>query len=182
MNLRHISDADLAMMQNKVWGSAVGTASPSKGGRRRGECNRALISAAGSNPAPAPFSPFTLTITGQLPSGKNQVQLLWRRGKIQRTPNKTFTNWRAAAGLELLEQPRPTMPLSAPIRLACDYWPRNGIVRDVSGQLDALFSLLVYAHILTNDGLVYDVVWQRHALNRKFPKVVLQIEPWEGPR
>lgn len=131
----------------------------------------------GSNPASPPFH-YHFAITGQLPSGKNQVQMLWRRGNIQRVPNKTFTNWRAAAGLQLLAQPRPTLPLSAPITLIVD-WPGNRIVRDVSGQTDALFSLLVHMHILKNDGLVYDLTWRRHALNRKFPKVVMEIQSWE---
>jgi Holliday junction resolvase RusA-like endonuclease len=132
---------------------------------------------AGSNPASSPFIPFTLALTGQLPSGKNQVQLLWRNGKIQRYPNKVFTNWRAKAALELLEQKRPQVALSAPISLSCDYWPGNRIVRDVSGQLDAIFSLLVYAHIVKDDGLVYSVLWRRHAVCR-FPKVVMELEAW----
>jgi Holliday junction resolvase RusA-like endonuclease len=133
---------------------------------------------AGSNPAP---SPLIYAITGQLPSGKNQVQLLWRNGKVHRYPNKTFTNWRARAYLEILEQrpPGPHLVMTKAVRLTCDYWPGNLIVRDVSGQLDALFSLLVHANIIKDDGLIYDVIWRRHALNRKFPKVVLELTSYQ---
>ena len=50
-------------------------------------------------------TPFILlAITGQLVSGKNQVQLLFRRGKVHKYPNKTFTNWRAKAYVQILEQ------------------------------------------------------------------------------
>ena len=121
---------------------------------------------------------MTIALTGQLPSGKNQVQQLWRNGKVHRYPNATFKAWREQAAREILMQARPALPLSAPIKLTCEYWPGDRIVRDVSGQLDAIFSLLVYARILTNDGLVYDVVWKRHELNRKFPKVVMEIEAY----
>jgi Holliday junction resolvase RusA-like endonuclease len=127
---------------------------------------------------PSPSFRYNFSIIGQIPSGKNQVQLLWRKGKVHRYPNKTFTNWRAKASLELLEQKRPTMPLSAPIALTCNYWPGNRIIRDVSGQLDALFSLLVYANILKNDGLIWSVWWRRHAVCR-FPKLVMDLEAWQ---
>jgi hypothetical protein len=51
-------------------------------------------------------------------------------------------------------------------------------VRDLSGQLDAIFSLLVYAHIVKNDGLIYSCLWRRHAVNASFPKVVMELESW----
>src|SRR5690349_13106296 len=75
----------------------------------------------------------TIALTGQLPSGKNQVQQLWRNGKVWRYPNATFKTWRDRAAREVLMQARPAVPLSAPIRLTCDYWPGDSIVRDVSG-------------------------------------------------
>jgi hypothetical protein len=117
----------------------------------------------------------THSIPGQLPSGKNQVQLLFRNGKVMKYPNKTFTKWRTMAGYELLSQGLPLKPIAEPVRLTCDYWPGDLRTRDVSGQLDALFHLLVYVKLLKDDGLVYDVVWRRHAVNTKFPKVVLEI-------
>ncbi len=123
---------------------------------------------------------MTLYLNGQLPSGKNQVQMLWRNGKVHRYPNKTFTNWRASAHIEIMTQGRPAKPIEHPVRLVVDYWPGNLIVRDVSGQLDAVFSLLVFSKILKDDGLVHDVVWNRHPLNRKEPKASLSIEVLEA--
>ena len=37
---------------------------------------------AGVNPAPSPLAQ-SFTLYGQLCSGKNQIQLLWRNGKVQ---------------------------------------------------------------------------------------------------
>lgn len=118
------------------------------------------------------------SIPGQLPSGKNQVQLRHRFGKLMKYPNKTFSQWRRAAGIELVQQGLPLQAIQEPVRLTCDYWPGDKRTRDVSGQLDALFHLLVYMKVLIDDGLVYDVVWRRHAVNTKFPKVVMEIESW----
>lgn len=134
-----------------------------------------------------PFIPYQLALTGQLPSGKNQVQLLWRNGKVHKYPNTTFTNWRAVAHRQILEQLPvdsgpylvPTQPnITIPVSLTCEYWPHDARTRDVSGMLDALFHLLVYAKVLKDDGLIYDVTWRRHEMHRKFPKVVLEIQPW----
>ncbi len=120
----------------------------------------------------------THSIPGQLPSGKNQVQLLFRKGKVMKYPNKTFAIWRAKSATELVLQGLPLKPIAEPVRLTCDYWPGDLRTRDVSGQLDALFHLLVYVKLLKDDGLIYDVVWRRHEVNTKFPKVVLELEKY----
>lgn len=133
-----------------------------------------------SSPAPFPIKPFSLTVMGQVPSGKNQVQLLWRNGKVHRYPNKTFTNWRARAFQQILEEPDwgRRRIITQPVRLTCEYWRRDQRTRDISGQLDAIFSLLTYTKILKDDGLVREVVWTCHPINRKFPKLVLTIEAY----
>jgi hypothetical protein len=80
--------------------------------------------------------------------------------------------------MELLSQGLPLKPIAEPVRLTCHYWPGDLRTRDVSGQLDALFHLLVYTKVLKDDGLIYDVVWRRHEINKKFPKVVMDIEAY----
>jgi Holliday junction resolvase RusA-like endonuclease len=123
-------------------------------------------------------NPLMLALTGQLPSGKNQVQLSFKHGKVHKYPNKTFTNWRAKSYLEILEQrpPGPHLVHTKPVSLTVEYWPGDARTRDVSGQLDALFHLLVYAKVLKDDGLVHDVTWRRQVMNRKFPKVLMTVE------
>lgn len=128
-----------------------------------------------------PFPLFQLVLTGQLPSGKNQVQLLWRNGKVHRYANKTFTNWRSRSHIEIEEQQLPSVrvpTITRPVSLSVDYWPGDARTRDVSGQLDALFHLLVYTKVLKDDGLIYNVTWLRRELNRKCPKVVMEVRPW----
>lgn len=121
---------------------------------------------------------MTIALTGQLPSGKNQVQLLFRGGKVVKYPNKTFQNWRRSAAQEILTQGPPKTPIASPVAIVFDYWPGDKRTRDVPGMLDALFHLLVYAKVLKDDGLIYNVTWTRHEVNRPFPKVVMEIESW----
>ncbi len=123
-------------------------------------------------------APLFLSLTGPMVSGKNQVQLLWRNGKVQKYPNKTFTNWRQRALMELLGQDRPSKPIALPVSLVCEYWPKDLKTRDVTGMGDAIFHLLVKAGILKDDGLIYDFTWTRHELNRKFPKLLIEIRPY----
>lgn len=114
-----------------------------------------------------------LTIQGQIPSGKNQQQLLFRNGKVVKYPNKRFVEWRKDAAMQIIRQRVPGN-LTRPVALACTYFPGDRRVRDVSGMLDALFHLLVHSKILKDDGLIYDVTWTRMAVS-KAPKVMLEI-------
>lgn len=126
----------------------------------------------------SPFPPFMISVTGQLVSGKNQVQLLFRNGRVMKYPNATFKSWRDKATMEIRKQVMSAPEIDRPIRLTCDYWPGDKRTRDVSGQLDAIFHALVYAKVLKDDGLIHDVVWTRHEMNRKFPKIVMEISAW----
>jgi hypothetical protein len=67
-----------------------------------------------------------------------------------------------------------------PVTLTVTYWPGDVRVRDVSGMLDALMSLLVWVGVLQDDGLIWDVVWKRQGVNRKFPKVIMEVTEWQG--
>jgi hypothetical protein len=118
----------------------------------------------------------TLTLKGQCPSGKNQVQLLFRKGKVVKYPNKTFANWRQQACYQIHGECFQAPNISRPVRLTCDYTPGDLRTRDVSGQLDAIFHLLVYAKVLKDDGLVHDVRWTRLPMDRKKPGMVLTME------
>jgi Holliday junction resolvase RusA-like endonuclease len=111
-----------------------------------------------------------------VPSGKNQVQLLFRNGKVMKYPNKTFTVWRQQSCLQIHGECFQAPNISRPVSLTCIYTPGDLRTRDVSGQLDALFHLLVYAKVLKDDGLVHDVTWRRQVMNRTAPKVELTIE------
>lgn len=127
----------------------------------------------------AAMTPLLLTLHGQVPSGKNQVQLLWRKGKVHKYPNKTYANWRSRSHIQIEEQQLPavrTPTITVPVRLTCVYTPGDLRTRDVSGQTDAVLHLLVYAKVLKDDGLVHELTWRRLPMNRTQPMVTLTIE------
>ena len=119
------------------------------------------------------FTPFHLTLTGQLPSGKNAMQVT-RTGRHY--PKLRFQLWRDEAVYALMQQWKRRKMMSTPNHLTCDYWPGDLRTRDVPGMLDALFHALVKAEIIQDDGLIHNVTWRRHELNRKAPKVILTLE------
>lgn len=131
---------------------------------------------AGSNPAPSPPL-LSFTFSGQLCSGKNQIQILRRKGKMHKYPNKTFKNWRAKAKIDILAHGIPSTPVDVPVVLTCHYTPGDLRTRDITGQLDAIFHLLVHAKVLKDDGLVHEAHWYRLPMNRKAPQVTLNIQP-----
>jgi Holliday junction resolvase RusA-like endonuclease len=122
---------------------------------------------------------MTFYLTGQMPSGKNQVQLALVQGRVMKFPNKRFKAWRAEALAQLdpqCAQEGAYLPLQSTIRLRCEYTPGDARVRDVSGLLDALFHLLVKADILEDDGQVHEVEWKRLEINRESPGLTFHVE------
>lgn len=125
---------------------------------------------------------ITFTLTGQMPSGKNQIQQLWRHGKLVKVPNARFENWRWDAGTQLLQQRViPKEPIDKPVKLYCFYIPGDRITRDIPGMQDALYHLLVHCHILKDDGLIYDCDWRRGLLSNK-PQIDVALYEWKEPR
>lgn len=122
-----------------------------------------------------PCKPISITLVGQMVSGKNRV-MVRRDGKHY--PQKAFVSWRAQAHLQILEQvPCLTPPIHTPVTLLCQYWPGDKRIRDVDGMLSALGHVLVYAEVLKDDGLIYDVSWHRYPACQ-FPKIAMEITPW----
>jgi len=114
-----------------------------------------------------------LTVIGQMPSGKNQIQLQFRNGQLRKYPNKTFTRWRTDAMKQLTGQFQETIHWKC--ELVADYTPGDLHVRDVSGLLDALFHLLGYAGVIKDDGLIRNVTWREHPLDRKTPLIRIEL-------
>lgn len=119
---------------------------------------------------------MTIVLTGQMCSGKNRIMV--RRDGLH-YPQKRFVKWRDDMARQIQKQiPCNLHPIQTPVSLRCLYWPGDEITRDVSGMLDALFYLLVYTAILRDDGLIYNVRFERQSLNRKFPKLIMDVEYW----
>lgn len=116
-----------------------------------------------------------LVLVGQLPSGKNQIKISFRGGKIHKYPDARFVAWREDALKQIAAQ-RGTKPTAAmPVHLCVEYVPGDRRVRDVSGMLDAVFHVLAKAKIIDDDGLVWSVEWKRMAINKTNPGAVLTI-------
>lgn len=116
--------------------------------------------------------------------GKNNVQIT-RTG--HRYPNKTFAAWReeavrqirqAGSLIELSKGEKPatfTLPWHCRCEAIIDYTPGDLKVRDVPAMMDALWSVLVKAGVLADDGLIREVVWRQHPLDRKCPMVRIEL-------
>jgi len=114
------------------------------------------------------------SLTAPLPSGKNQVGIAWRNGKVIRYPNKRFVQWREQAGKELLAQVKNRMPLMGTLHMSVSYWPPDRVRRDVPGMLDALFHLLEHCWIVKDDSQISDVQWVSEPYVRPaHPKMVI---------
>ena len=116
-----------------------------------------------------------LTISIQMCSGKNAIRTT-RTG--QRYPGKRFKVWREEATKQLRGQIGSNYHL--PYKQRCgfdvDYTPGDKRTRDVPGMADALFSLLVYAGVVKDDGLIRNMSWRELPMNRKEPYVRMVIE------
>ena len=104
------TEAEFAKMK-QARGGVVGTANLSKKGRRQDECNPALISAAGSNPAPSPFrSPWEAAYAQKLELEKraglihrywHEPWSMWLPGKVRYKPD--FLVEYSSGELEMIE-------------------------------------------------------------------------------
>lgn len=111
-----------------------------------------------------------LILTGQLPSGKNAMQVT-RKGLHY--PKTRFKNWRKDACQQLQGQFQETIAWKC--EMIADYTPGDLITRDVSGLMDALFHLFGYAGVIKDDGLIRNVRWTEHPLDRKTPMVRVEL-------
>lgn len=106
----------------------------------------------------------TISLTGQLPSGKNAV-VVTRTG--QRFPQARFKAWREHA----LRQLRPQLAghpwlYDGPIHLIVDYVPGDRRRRDLPGMLDALCHLLEKAGVVRDDAQIQAVTWTSFPMDR----------------
>lgn len=105
---------------------------------------------------------MTLLLKGQCQSGKNRI-LTTRTG--HRYPPKRFASWRNEWAQQLQGQFQEQ--IAWPVEISVDYTPSDLRTRDIDGMLSALQSVLVYAGVLKDDGLVRGIgYWHEHPLDR----------------
>jgi len=121
-----------------------------------------------------------LVLKGQLPSGKNQIKLCVRGGKIHKYPDARFILWREDVLNQIVAQ-RGTKPTAAmPVVLRVEYTPGDRRVRDVSGILDAIFHVLAKAGTIDDDGLIWDVHWLRRPMKKDAPGAIITLTEYAG--
>jgi Holliday junction resolvase RusA-like endonuclease len=120
---------------------------------------------------------MTFTLTGSIVSGKNQIQLSYRNGRIFKYPNKRFTKWRDEASKQVLPAIMVNpWPLQGRIKMTVRYTPGDAIRRDLTGMLDALFHLLEHVGIVENDFQIKCVEWHDAAMQRNHGKVEVHLQ------
>lgn len=117
--------------------------------------------------------PYVFQVKGQLPSGKNAVQIT-RHGR--RYPNKRFKAWRDAAIAHLIDPAR----FDGPVSLTVDYTPGDRIRRDAPGLLDALCHLIEKVGIVQDDAQVKNVTWTTFPVQPGKPSCFVSISPLKG--
>lgn len=121
---------------------------------------------------------ITLNLLGQMPSGKNAVNVT-RTG--HRYPNQRFVTWREKAMWEVRMQlkGKSTLSPSSKIYMECWYWPGDLRRRDVPGMEDALCHLLEKMGIVDDDALICDQNFHTMELDRQNPRIRIQLSEKE---
>lgn len=117
---------------------------------------------------------ITLTLTGQMPSGKNSVNVT-RSG--HRYPNERFVSWREKAMWEVKMQLKNQTLFSptSKVYMECWYHPGDLRRRDVPGMEDALCHLFEKMGIVKDDSLICDQNFHTMELDRKNPRIRIQM-------
>jgi Holliday junction resolvase RusA-like endonuclease len=120
-----------------------------------------------------------LVLLGQIPSGKNQIKLCVRGGKIHKYPDARFILWREDVLNQIVVQRGTTPTRAVPLTLRVEYTPSDRRVRDASGMLDAIFHVLAKAGTIDDDGLIWDIQWIRRPIDKLQARVVLTLSEWK---
>lgn len=117
---------------------------------------------------------ITLTLSGQMPSGKNSVNVT-RTG--HRYPNERFVAWREKAMWEVRIQLANQVRFSPESLVYMEMWYHRGDLRrrDVPGIEDALCHLFEKMGIVNDDSQICDQNFHRMKIDRKNPHIRIQL-------
>ena len=116
-------------------------------------------------------------LKGQIPSGKNAMQVT-RTG--HHYPLKRFTDWRSSAEVQVREQVGFPRPIETTVMASFTYFPGDLRRRDVPGMIDAAFHLFERLGLVRDDSLIEDVTWRKWPLDRKNPRVIVELAKTQG--
>lgn len=142
--------------------------------------------------ATLPSNALFLVLEGQIPSGKNQQQIIVRQGRVMKFPNARFKRWRDSAWQQIQRQRGKWLTLKTPARVFAKYWPGDLLRRDVPGMMDALSHLLEFCPVcrkknktcnipfVQDDSLLVSWHWDRMTLDRARPRLEVTLCPIES--
>jgi Holliday junction resolvase RusA-like endonuclease len=117
-----------------------------------------------------------IVLSGQLVSGKNQIQIAVKNGRIFKYPNARFKMWHRESMRQVLRQfPALSIQFTNPAWLKVQYTPGDRIRRDATGMLDAIFRLMEDSGIIADDSLFKSISWLEMPLNRENPGAEINI-------
>lgn len=125
-----------------------------------------------------------LTILGPPRTKKNHQRIIRVKGRPVIVQAKTSEGWEASAVAQLLSQ-RPINrgfwePATVPVSLrALIYRDRN--VGDLGNYLASVCDALERAGVVVNDRLIQSFDGSRLCIDRKNPRIELEITPMETP-
>jgi Holliday junction resolvase RusA-like endonuclease len=114
-------------------------------------------------------------LPGQLPSGKNAVQIT-RTGR--RYPGDRFKKWRQEMFLMMGSQNVPVPLLAKPLFMEVVYTPSDKRRRDVPGMVDAILHLLEKWGLVADDAWIKGLRWHQHA--GELPGAWIRISDLDG--
>ena len=115
---------------------------------------------------------LSLTIVGQLKSGKNGMQVT-RSG--HHYPKPGWAAWRDATILFISAQNRPKVAFDSRCRADVRYWSGDARRRDVPGMIDAICHCLERSGTVKDDSLLVSWKWDFMGLDREHPKAEIVI-------
>ena len=113
---------------------------------------------------------LVLRLKGQVRGGKNNMGRT-KTGKSY--PKKLFADWRAEAIRQIKTQFHGE-PIAVPVNVRIDYVAGDRKRRDQTGIFDALFHLLEYAQIVTDDSLLW-VTQSSRSYDKAAPGVTISF-------
>ena len=96
---------------------------------------------------------MTITITGQIRGGKNNI-IITRTGR--RFPKPEWAKWRDEKVAEVKRQlPKGFVAISEPVEIGLDYFSGDKRRRDMPAIIDSIFHVLEKAGVVEDDTLLW---------------------------
>lgn len=127
--------------------------------------------------------PLELWFKGAMVSGKNQQRTAWIHGRPIKFPNQKFKAWRAdfqsQMAIQVRGRPKPLFAAGVAVAFGVEYWPGDGLRRDMSGIMDALFHALEHKNggVAVEDDSQFKqcLGWREFKPSKAAPRLIVRM-------